>query len=335
MNKLSKAVLPAVLIGLVASSLMGQITVKKVAQTGMKFLSVPVGAQGAGMGNAFIAVANNGEAMFWNPAGMTKVKGRFDFSAGYNKWIAAIKHQYADFTYNAGNTGVFGINLIWVDYGTIYGTRRSEVDPRGYIETGTFSPQAFAIGLAYGRAITDKFSFGVNLKYVRQDLGLAYVGTGETTEEFETVSNRLSVMAFDFGTLFYPGFKDLRIAMSIRNVSAERYYVREGFPIPITFKLGIAMDLMKAFGAGASNPLIFAIDAVHPRDYAERVHFGVEYWFNDIIALRAGYKLNYDEDKFSVGMGFKHSSRGIRVDYALNTFGSFDAVHRISLGGSF
>jgi len=334
MNKLTKIVLPLILLIFLTDPLLGQVNLEKVAQTGLKFLSVSVGAHGAGMGDAFSAVANNAEAMFWNPAGMAYIN-KWNISGGYNQWIAGIKHQYTGLAYNTGNIGVLGVNLIWVDYGTAYGTRRSEADPRGYIETGPFSPSALSAGFTYSRQVSDRFSFGVNVKYVHQDLGTSYIGTGETTEEFKEETKEINAFAFDFGTLYYIGFKDLRIAMCAKNVSAEYQYETEAFSLPLTLRIGIAMDLLKAFSINTKSSLILAIDAIHPRDYQERVHFGMEYSFYNMIALRAGYKFNYDEDNLSFGVGLKEKRTGIKVDYAYNPFGDFDAVHRISVGVGF
>lgn len=333
MSKLIKIALIIVLMLSFTSPLMGQVNVKKLGQATMKFLSVPVGARGAAMGDAFTAVSSGAEAMFWNPAGMAKIN-RWDISGGYNKWIAEISHQHVDFAYNVENIGVFGVNAIWVDYGTLYGTRRSEVASKGYINTGEFSPIAYAAGLAYSRQVSHKFSFGVNLKYVRQNLGDAYVGTGLTTEEFETKKNEHGVFAFDFGILYYTGIKDLRLGVSAQHLSQEVKYVKDAYSLPFILKIGLAMDLLKVFGVENSQSLTLAIDASHPRDYVERVHFGLEYWLYDMFALRAGYRLNYDEDIFSFGIGLKEEITGLRIDYAYSPFGNFDAVHRISIGHS-
>jgi hypothetical protein len=334
MKNINRIFLIALPMLICTNCLLAQVDVKKVGQTSMKFLSVSVGARGAAMGDAFIAVVENAEAVFWNPAGITKVDKRYNFSVGYNKWISDITHNYGSFLYNGGNLGVFGVNMIWVDYGQIDGTRRSEVDPRGYVDTGSLSPSAFAIGLAYGRAISDQFSFGVNLKYVRQNLGAGFISTDASTESFETVDNALGLFAIDFGTLYFTGFHDLRLALSVSNISQEKSFIRESSPLPLIFKFGIAMDLIKLFKTGSSNQLTFEIDALHPRDFTERVHFGLEYLFIDFIALRAGYKTNYDEDDLSFGVGLQPSLSGIdfKIDYAVNTFGRFDYVHRISFG---
>ena len=92
------------------------------------------------------------------------------------------------------------------------------------------------------------------------------------------------------------------------------------------------------FVNGPSNSaLLIAVDAVHPRDYSERVHVGAEYLFADLLAVRAGYKTNYDEEALSMGFGVKYAVGGIglRIDYSYSQLGAFDGVSRITIGGSF
>jgi len=106
--------------------------------------------------------------------------------------------------------------------------------------------------------------------------------------------------------------------------------------LPLTFKIGAAMDVLDLMGEHG-NPLLIAIDAIHPRDYTERIHIGGEYWYNNMIALRAGYKFNYDEEGFSAGIGFQQTIAGValKLDYAYSDLGVFDAVSRFSFGISF
>jgi len=342
MARLLKIPLALLLLICSQNQLQGQVNVEKTAQTSMKFLSVPVGARGAAIGEAFIAVANNAEAMFWNPAGVVNVE-TMDFYVGYNKWIADIKHQNAGFVYNANDLGFIGINLSYVDYGNFYGTRRSDVDPQGYIETGEFSPTALMLGLVYSRAVSDRFSFGANLKYAYQDLGTAYRGTldSETTEENEEIGSTNDALALDFGVLYYVGFKDLKFAFVVQNISKEIIYTEsygKTYSLPYEIKAGMSMNVLPLFmPENNQHSLTVAIDALHPRDYSERVHFGLEYVFNNIFAVRSGYKFNYDEDNFAFGFGVMptFADKKIRFDYAYNPFGGFDEVHRISFGASF
>jgi hypothetical protein len=332
MRNIMKFTLIIILLTLFTYPLMAQVGVEKTAQTAMKFLSVPIGARGAGMGDAFTAVCEGAEAMFWNPAGMARIN-KWDISGGYNQWLADIKHWHFDAVYNAQLIGVFGINVMYVDYGVFYSTIRSETDPSGYIDMGELKPVALAAGVAYSKQVSDRFSFGVNLKYIRQDFGDAYVGE---VDDYDTVSNEYNTFAFDFGVLYYTGIKDLRIGVSAQHISQELEYIEDEYPLPYIIKIGLAMDLLKAFGMeNPSHSLTLAIDASHPRDFTERLHFGLEYWLYDMIALRAGYKINYDEDNVSLGVGIREKITGMKVDYAYNPFGNFNAIHRISVGVGF
>jgi len=305
--------------------------VKKVAQTGLQFLKVDVGARAAAMGGSYIMVGNDASAIFYNPAGIARSESNIDFFLSNTQWIAEINYISGAVTKNFGSIGTFGLSYATADYGDdIIGTRYADSEI-GYVETGKMSVGAFAIGLSYARAMTNKFTIGGQIKYAYQNLGENTLSTGKTSK------NEVSGLAYDFGTIFYPGFRSLRIGMSIRNFSPEFKYVEEGFELPLTFILGAAIDVMD-FMDQENNSLLISLDALHPRDYTERINLGAEYWFMKKFALRAGYKFNYDTEGLSAGFGIKQNIGFINllVDYAYSDAGEyFDAIHRFSIGGSF
>jgi len=112
--------------------------------------------------------------------------------------------------------------------------------------------------------------------------------------------------------------------------------VEEGFELPLTFIIGFAMDVLDFMGEHQNN-LLVSIDATHPRDYSERIHLGAEYLFMDMIALRAGYKFNYDVEGLSAGVGLQKDIGSLKLDvgYSFSESEYFDAVNRISFGFSF
>jgi hypothetical protein len=314
----------------------GPGTQSKLAQAGFKFLSIPVGARQTALGASAMALSNDANAMFWNPAGMSQVANR-DISINYNKWIAEIAQQSAAFAINLGIWGVFGVSAIMMDYGDFYGTRRADNDA-GYVDTETFSPSAFAFGLAYARQVTDKFSFGAHLKYAKQDLGTSwYVGPDAALADAESRDNSMGLFAADFGTQFLTGFKDLKIGMSITNFSQEKKYEEEAFPLPLQLAFGASMNLFSLFSEGGPHKLNLAVDASHPRDFQERLNWGLEYWFMDTLAIRGGYKMRYDEEDVTFGAGVKQDLGPLagKIDYSFNNFGRFDPVHRITVGAAF
>ncbi len=305
--------------------------IKKVAQTGFQFLKLDVGARAAAMGGAFMMVGNDANAMFYNPAGLAKMTSSFDFMAAQTKWVADITYNAGGIVKNFGNWGTVGLNYLAADYGGGFVGTQVSSSLQGYVETGSLDVSAYAMGLTYARPLTDKFSIGATVKYVSQQLGQSVITAGSSA-----VENKVSGVAYDIGTIFYPGFKSFRLGMSIRNFSAQMKYQQEGFQLPLTFTIGLAMDVMDLLGEH-KNPLVLAVDAIHPRDYTERIHVGGEYWFMNMIAIRAGYKFNYDVEGLTAGIGAKYAVAGVNLkfDYSYSDFGSFDAVNRFCVGIGF
>ena len=229
-----------------------------------------------------------------------------------------------------------GASVVAADYGNdIIGTVFA-TNEKGYEKTGMVDVGAYAVGFSYAKSLTDKFSVGGQVKYAGQNLG-SNVLTMVNDKLGPEVENKVSGFAFDFGTIFYPGFQSLRIGMSVNNFSEQFKYQEEAFQLPLTFKVGAAMDILDVLMGEHNDPLLISIDALHPRDYTERIHVGGEYWYNGMIALRSGYKFNYDEEGFSAGVGLKQTIAGmnIKLDYAYSDLGIFETVSRFSFGISF
>jgi len=303
---------------------------KKVAQTGLQFLKIDMSPRTAAMGGAYLLIGDDATAMFSNPAGISSFEGKVDVFASRTTWIADITYNAFGAIVNLDNWGSFGISAVMPDYGTIEGTIVAD-NEQGYESTGNLDVGAYAVGLSYGRRLSSQFSIGGQVKYVGQNLGSSVLNDGSEVE------NKVDGLAFDFGTIYYPGFKSFRFGMSIRNFSEEFKYEKEGFQLPLTFTIGIAMDVMDLISEDHSDKLLVAIDALHPRDYSERLHFGAEYQLMSMFAFRAGYKYNYDIESFSVGMGFmkEFGGIGVKIDYAYSDIDYFDAINRFSLGISF
>ncbi|NIA28822.1 MAG: PorV/PorQ family protein [Actinobacteria bacterium] len=305
-------------------------TIKKVGQTGLQFLKVDIGARAAAMGGAYNMVGEDATALFYNPAGIGKEQSNFDLFVGRTEWIADITYNALGIVKNLGTWGNVGLSFINVDYGNnILGTQVAD-NEKGFIETGNLNFGAYAIGLAYARQLTDKFLIGGQIRYAYQHLGKS------TLNEGATVKNEVSGLSYDFGTIFYPGFKSFRMGMSINNFSTEFKYQKEGFELPLTFKVSFAMDVLDLIGEH-NNSLLISLDAVHPRDYTERIHLGGEYLFMNMFAFRAGYKFNYDEEGLTAGLGFSSDIGGLdlKIDYAYSDLGAFNMVNRFSFGISF
>jgi hypothetical protein len=223
-----------------------------------------------------------------------------------------------------------------VDYGEMFETIRAP-NPDGYLDLGTFSPSAKMIGFGYAKALSDRFSVGGTVKYVKQALGSSTVGFDAGDTRVRT-KNDANVLAYDFGILYRTGFKSLNFGMTVRNFSKEIKYEKEEFQLPLIFKMGLSMNAMDLFDINPENhSFLISVDAAHPRDFKEQLNFGGEYVFMQILALRAGYMLNNDEFGFTGGVGIQKAFSDLQVgfDYSYTPFGIFDKVQRISVHLSF
>ncbi len=343
MKNIKTSLLCAVLLCLLnASPVFSQAV--KYAQSGLGFLQIAPSADVAALGGTYVATTGKASSIYSNPASLAMVEG-VDVSAGYVQWIADIALYSLAAATHVNNVGVFGVSLISMDYGTLKGTRPWQAgdDPglrdQGFIDLGSFTVNDFALGLAYSREITTQFFVGANLRYVRQDLSpdinVAIIDaiTGDIIDNSENV---VSNIVFDFGTLYYPGFHDLRFGATLRNFSNQSDYYDQRFELPLTLDFGIAMDVLKLFNSSGSgnSQLTFAADWVHPRDYTERLHVGLEFGFINTFFLRGGYKFNYDEESVTAGLGVNLSTGGygLRADYSYSAFGDFfGAANRLSV----
>jgi len=316
----------ALLIGSTMTKLNAEI--KKVAQSGYQFLKIDADARAAAMGGAFILVGTGASSMFYNPAGMTEQPVSIDFFSTQTNWLADIGYYTLGVTKKLGNFGVIGFSMQTSDYGSIIGTRVAD-NTAGFIETGDIEVEALAMGVSFAKRLTDRFSVGGQVKFVSQSLGNTLMPDGSEK------SNKTDGLAYDFGTIYYPGIKSFRFGMGVRNFSKNFKYEDDSFPLPLTFTMGVALDVMDFVGSfGENHNLLVEVDAVHPIDYTERVNMGIEYGFKKIFFLRGGYKFNHDTEGLSLGIGFSIRLIGLmtKLSYSFNDAGSFYPVNRISIG---
>ncbi|WP_412061770.1 PorV/PorQ family protein [Rubrivirga sp. IMCC45206] len=334
---------PRSLLRLAAAALVvaaGPAHAQKVGTTSFQFLKVMPTARATAMGDAYAGLAQGAEALFWNPAGLAYTTGHA-VSATYIPYLVDTQITSAGYATSLGGFGQVGVQFQAVDYGSIAETR---TDRLGFNTDGTYnpgltggsySPTAFAAGLSYARRLTDRFATGITAKYVHESLYDGdYSGAGGT---FNTGAG---AVLFDFGIQYQTGFRSLDIAMSVQNFGPEVAFVEERFAAPLTFRLGATGDLVGPQGIVRQDPrnrLTVAYDLHQPNDYDQQMQVGMEYSFAEVLALRGGYKVNYDAEGLTLGAGINADLRAARlnVDYSYGTMGEFlGSVHRITVGAT-
>ncbi len=317
----------------------------KSGQSGFVFLSFSTDARRAAMADAGAGLIGDAPgALFLNPGLLGFVHDRQAFFS-HAKWIFETDHQVAGAVFKIPNApGTFGVGFITHNAGEINGTAINP-DPAsvGFTPTGTFTTTNYALSAGWGFQITDRFSVGAMARFAHQNLGSSTVFIAGNRQ---TMSNELSAFAVDIGTYFNTGFRNLVIAMSVRNFSQEKEFQRERFELPRSFRLGFVFDLISLSGqTPAPHHLNLITEIDSPIDFDERTLFGLEYRFKRPttavgFALRGGYKHNHDLEDYSLGGGIDYkteSGKGVSIDYAFKHFNaSFsDPVQMISAAISF
>jgi hypothetical protein len=302
-----RKVIPVLVAMVVAAGVAGAA---EAGSSAAAFLKIGVGARAVGMGEAQAALAEGPDALYWNPAGLA-VYDRGAVAFTHNEWLEDVRYEYLGLSYPLLNVGTFAFSAGRVDLGTIEG--RNE---QGEL-TGEFSASDLLLSFGYARRLWPFLSVGVDAEYV--------------TEKIEAES--ASTFAGAFGAMVDTPLPGLTAGASLAHLGGKMTFIEEGDPLPLAIRGGAAYRL--PFG-GENNNLTVAADAVKFDDRDDvHVNSGLEYWFMDTVAARAGYKGNYDEDGLTGGLGFKYapSARlGLQADYAYADMGVFGATHRLSLG---
>ncbi|MCX6142229.1 MAG: PorV/PorQ family protein [Ignavibacteriales bacterium] len=312
----------------------------KVGTTAAQFLGISVGAQAAAMGDAFVASKEGVSTIYWNP-GAFAASGRSELMFANTNWLVGTKFRWFGFMLNLDGTNAVGVSLTNLNYGEEDVT--TVLAPDGTGERWT--AQDIALALSYSRRLTDRFSMGGSIKYVSQTLW----------------NESASTIAFDLGLLFETGFNDMRLGMSFSNFGGDMTMdgrdllqrvdidpansgsnktlvgklKTDAWPIPLFFRVGVAMDVIK------SNDVIFtlAADAVRPNDNVEYVNVGGELGWNKLI--RGGYRSLFKtaaEEGLTLGAGVRYQFEGIatmEVNYAYSKFGVFGNLNTIAMAVSF
>lgn len=281
--------------------------------------------------------------MWHNPAVLADIE-RLAIAVNQVDWLVDTHLYGTAIAYSLGNWGTFGLDVTYMDFGEIMGTRRVDksLDYRGFIITGDIGVEDFAIGLAYSRRINDKFSLGIKVKRLHEKLGKARhviseyddPETGEKIRERTEKEWKLDDWGMDFGTVYNVGWKSLTFAMTMQNFSRDMKYWYEEFQAPMVLRMGLAMDVTDFFMSGERDlNMLCALDALHPNDHTERVHAGAEIVYLDRFALRGGYKFNHEVESatFGIGVNFEYGGIAGHFDYAYGTANYFKDINRFSL----
>jgi len=270
--------------------------------TAATFLSVGIGARPEGMGGAYVAVADDANAVNINPAGLTQVKGR-QVTAMHNEYLMDFTQEYISYVDSTGQSA-WGGSLIYFDYGTF------EEFSTANVFIGSFNPNSFALTAAYSVRSTDSVSYGFGLKYIR-----------------EKIQQTGTAFAIDGGVIIAPPKVPWRVGAALQNLGTKEKIGSTSDSLPLTLRVGGAYNLQE-------YPLLIAGDIYFIKGDKPEYHLGAEYKLINIVGLRLGYNSADELDNgITFGIGFKQEAYAL--DYAFVPMGDFGDSHRFSLTMNF
>ena len=267
-----------------------------------RFLLVPPGSRPNGMGEAFTAVADDNNAVYWNPAGIsmlskkeisfTHMKGLIYTSLDYLTYVQPVKSLQ----------GAIAASIFHLS------DPQWRLNEDGDFE-GEFENTAQTVIISYGREITSSFSSGINFKLLQWKLDNRMTGGA----------------AVDIGFL-YSG--QLNIGFAVQNVGTKMKFIRDEFSLPLMANLGIGYK-------APDNRMNLALDINrYVVDEKTGINLGAEYVIKEMFSARAGYKYHPDDAEskhlagLSLGVGF--GVDGYCLDYAFVPYGELGDIHNIS-----
>lgn len=328
--------------------------VQKVGTASLTTLKISTSVRAIGMGDAYVATADDIGSIFWNPAGLIHVTGN---SAAFTQinMPAEVQFNTAAFAKNMGRSGVFGVHLLAMNTGDM--AVRTISHPNGTGEN--FIAYDVIGGVSWAQRLTDRFIFGANIRIAVSGL------------EDETFTGALA----DIGTLYETDLRTLKLGFSVQNFGPDvKYsgnyydYLDQGrrnranpqeasfnsAPPPTIYRIGVSANFFEFTKLTRPTDMdgTIAFEMSHPNDNRERLNLGAEFWYRGMIAVRGGYKIKvsnsfgYDEERFSGGFGLKipiADQKVAMLDYAYLGFGKIaeagdgfmESPHRFSLGINF
>lgn len=326
--------------GLALIAVSAQAQTKTGATVG-DFLTIEPSARLAGMGNAGVAMGEDLDAVYYNPAAIGGLDHR-GLSFMHSEWLAGITFDYGAGVLPMGDWGSVFASLTSLRSGDM--DVRTVDQPLGTGEK--FGVQDVALGLGYGRQITARFAVGAQVNYLQETIW----------------HSSLAAFTFNVGTLYRISKSGLHVGSSISNWGTQSNYAGRDlrvtydptpgvngdnsslpgsafagdFPLPVLFRVGVGMPHQ----LNRQARLEWEVDAFHPSDNTESVSAGTDLTLRNALSVRAGYQNAFERDSelgLTLGAGFKGRLEAwdYRLDYAWADHGRLGSAQRLSLALQF
>lgn len=268
-----------------------------------QFLSIQPGARLIGMGETGVSTAENGNALYWNPALLGSV-GSSEAQLTHMLYFQELNYDYVTYCVPVGKAGTLALGILALYSGDIVKT--SEDVFGNFVETGQrYGSMETAFMLGWGKRISETISTGISIKSISQRI--------------DTVD--ASGFAADAGVA-YRVTKDAHAGLSVLNVGPQI----KGNDVPTVVKLGGDIRLLH-------EKMTIAVEGDYPMAGKMSFGIGVERQVKQIAAIRLGYNSRAETEGLSgIRFGLGAMWKKLTVDYAFVPYGEVGITHAISIG---
>ncbi len=327
-----------VILSIFLVSLVIPVFATSTGGTSAQFLKIPIGPRPESMGGAFTGLANDGSALFWNPAGT----GQFEKAhmiAGYIGYVARLKYEYFGAAFPIGDYYRLGIGLGALNCPPMLVTTFETLNIDNNIVNNVYG----TVGDEFNES-SNLFILNLSRKFIYRDRDLFYVGANLKYIRESLADYKAFTLAYDIGILFKVN-ESFRLGLSLQNLGGDLTFISEKEQIPQAFRFGLSYYFVN----NELNRLVAVSDVIKYIDEDIKVGLGGEYTFRDLFVLRLGYN-NADIGSMTAGFGvilkfikirrIKGVSKRIEmvrigINYAFVDYGDLGQTHRYSLGFRF
>jgi len=313
----------------------------KTGTTAAEFLTIPVGAKAVGMGGAFVAIADDITAAYWNPGGLSRLV-KNEFNANYAEWFIDTKVSWSGFGVRITPDDYVAVSIMMLDYGEEQITTIELPEGTGQ----TWDAMDLAICLSYSRNLTDRFSIGGSAKYIQQriwnesaygfafDIGLLFKTQLDGVNIGMAITNFGQSMQLDGKDLLRP--IDINESYNYNNSTITSNLFTDVWELPLVFSVGTSWDYSISHDLGFT----IAADAKIPSNQTTYGNVGGQVRLGNYFFARAGYNSLFKpdaEEGLTLGAGVSYSLAGLllKMEYAYLDFGVLGDISRYSISISF
>ena len=311
--------------------------VTKVATSAGGFLKLETSARAIGMGGSFVASGLGVSGIPYNPASIGYIEKSEAYFSQVN-YLAGITHGVLTYGTRLGPSNFAGLHLFYLDSGPMEVTTAEFPDGTGE----DFKVLSLSARGTFARSLTDRLKVGGSINYISDKIA----------------ETQMQTISYDIGSNFQTGIYGTVLGMSITNFGPEVQYTGEGlnvqvdedldvdgslqritdkFPLPLTFRLGIANYVIgpeSSFIKNGQHKLLLSMDGIKSNDYVVYGSMGLEYGWQDLAFVRMGTHLNHDTAGWSLGAGanIRIGRMALTVDYALVDYDILNSTNQVAIG---